>query len=149
VARPLMAGMFVVGGWDAFRHPATKVDRADHVAPRVADLVGVDVDTESLVRVNGGAMVLGGLMFGAGVAPRLSAAVLATTLLPTTVAGHRFWEMPPGPERNAQRIHFLKNASMLGGLLFAAGETHFHPVWNLGRRALGRKAGRRARGAAS
>jgi len=142
LARPLISGMFVAGGWDALRNPAGKVDRADKVLPVLADAAGLSIDSETVVRANGAVMVVGGLMLGAGIAPRLSAAVLAASLVPTTAAGHRFWELPPGPDRTAQRLHFLKNASMLGGLLFVAGETHLHPVWRLGRRCMGRRSGR-------
>lgn len=141
-----MSGMFVAGGWDAFRHPGSKVERADAVAPRIVEAVGLSVDTETLVRLNGAVMVVGGVMFGAGVLPRLSATALAATLVPTTLAGHRFWDLPHGPDRTLQRIQFLKNASMLGGLLLAAGETRFHPVWSAGRRWAGvRRQARRAR----
>ena len=49
VARPLLAGMFVYGGLDAVRNPAGKVPRAEKVAPDIADLVGIDADTEQLV----------------------------------------------------------------------------------------------------
>ena len=48
-ARPLLAGMFVYGGLDAFRNPAGKVPRAEKVAPDIAALVGIDADTEQLV----------------------------------------------------------------------------------------------------
>ena len=54
--------------------------------------------------------------------PRLSAAVLATSLVPTTLAGHRFWEAP-AETRQQQQLHFFKNLSLLGGLLIAAGDT--------------------------
>ena len=50
VARPLLAGMFVYGGLDALRNPAGKVPRAEKVAPDIVDLVGIDADTEQLVR---------------------------------------------------------------------------------------------------
>ncbi|MCL4292560.1 MAG: DoxX family protein [Acidimicrobiia bacterium] len=143
LARPLMAGMFVAGGWDALRNPSTKVDRADTILPQLSDAVGLSVDSEALVRANGAAMVVAGLTFGAGIAPRISAAVLAGSLIPTTLAGHRFWELPPGPERAGQRIHFLKNAAMLGGLLLAVGEIHFHPVLGVGRRLVGPGSRRR------
>jgi hypothetical protein len=48
-------------------------------------------------------------------------------LVPTTYAGHRFWETDDKQERMQQRIHFLKNLSILGGLLIAAGDTAGNP----------------------
>jgi uncharacterized membrane protein YphA (DoxX/SURF4 family) len=45
---------------------------------------------------------------------------LATSLVPTTMAGHRFWEAQEDPQRKQHLIHFLKNSAILGGLLIAA-----------------------------
>jgi uncharacterized membrane protein YphA (DoxX/SURF4 family) len=41
-------------------------------------------------------------------------------MLPTTAAGHAFWEETDPQRRKQQMIHFLKNASMTGGLLLVA-----------------------------
>jgi uncharacterized membrane protein YphA (DoxX/SURF4 family) len=54
--------------------------------------------------------------------PRISAFAIAATLVPTMAAGHRFWEEDDPEMRAQQRIHFLKNLIMLGGLLMAAGD---------------------------
>ena len=59
--------------------------------------------------------------------PRLSALTLAATLVPTTAAGHRFWEAEEDADRAQQRIHFLKNLSMFGGLLITAADTAGNP----------------------
>ena len=52
---------------------------------------------------------------------------MAGTLVPTTLAGHRFWEADEETDQAQQRIHFLKNLSMLGGLLIAAADTAGKP----------------------
>jgi uncharacterized membrane protein YphA (DoxX/SURF4 family) len=52
-----------------------------------------------------------------GVLPRVAAATLVGSLVPTTVAAHRFWEKDNPSERGQQTVHFLKNVAMLGGLL--------------------------------
>jgi len=117
VARPLLAGMFVYGGLDAFRNPAGKVPRAEKVTPGIADAVGIDADTEQLVQFNGAVQVGAGVTLALGVFPRLSALLLAGSLVPTTLAGHRFWEEEDDAARAQQTIQFLKNAAMLGGLL--------------------------------
>ncbi len=57
----------------------------------------------------------------------MSALAIAVTLVPTTAAGHRFWEVTDEQERAQQRIHFLKNLGMFGGLLIAAGDTEGRP----------------------
>ena len=83
--------------------------------------------TEQIVRLNGGIQLAAGALLAAGWWPRLSAFALATTLVPTTLAGHRFWETEDKQERVEQRIHFLKNLSMLGGLVIAAADTAGNP----------------------
>ena len=57
--------------------------------------------------------------------------------MPTTAAGHRFWEEQDPAERAQQRIHFFKNVSMLGGLIIAAGDTEGQPgvAWRARRAA--------------
>ncbi len=117
VARPLLAGMFVYGGLDAFRNPAGKVPRAEKVAPDIANLVGVDADTEQLVQFNGAVQIGAGITLALGIFPRLSALLLAGSLVPTTLAGHRFWEAEDDAERTQQTMQALKNAAMFGGLL--------------------------------
>ncbi|MDQ1385905.1 MAG: hypothetical protein QOG65_3284, partial [Actinomycetota bacterium] len=68
-----------------------------------------------------------------GKMPRIAALVLAGSLIPTTIAGHRFWEENEPTKRAGQTIHFLKNLSMLGGLLLAADDTGGRPSipWRL------------------
>ena len=117
VARPLLAGMFVYGGLDACRNPAGKVPRAEKVAPDIADLVGIDADTEQLVQFNGALQVGAGITLALGVLPRLSALLLAGSLVPTTLAGHRFWEEEDEAAKAQQTVQFLKNLAMFGGLL--------------------------------
>ena len=52
---------------------------------------------------------------------------LAASLVPTTLAGHRFWELEDPAQRTQQKLHFFKNVSMLGGLIIAAGDTDGKP----------------------
>ena len=128
LARPCLAAMFVTGGVDALRAPASKLPAADPIAPRIAEkLPYLPEDTEQLVRINGAVQVAAGLMLATGRMPRLSSALLAGSLVPTTLAGHRFWEEEDKTRRAQQRIHFFKNLSMLGGLMLAAVDTEGRP----------------------
>ena len=43
------------------------------------------------------------------------------------MAGHRFWEEDEPEARASQRIHFLKNAAVVGGLILAATDTEGRP----------------------
>src|SRR3954454_1755214 len=140
VARPMMASMFVMGGIDSVQHPESKAAKAESVAPTLARPLGLPEDTAQLVRINGAVQVGAGLLLASGRFPRLAALVLAGSLIPTTYAGHRFWEETDKQARAMQRIHFMKNVSMLGGLLLAAVDTEGRP--SLGWRA--RRAAERA-----
>jgi uncharacterized membrane protein YphA (DoxX/SURF4 family) len=141
-ARPLLASMFFVGGLDAVRNAGKKVDAAEPVTDRVAPLLRKYVpqlpeDPKSLVQINGAAQMAAAFMLATGRAPRLSATVLAASLVPTTAAGHRFWEEQDPQKKAMQRIHFFKNASMFGGLLLAAVDTEGKPgvAWRARRAA--------------
>src|SRR5579875_1600413 len=128
VARPMLASIFIVQGFDSLMHPGTKAPAAEKVVRPLAERVpAVPDNVEQAVRLNGAVQVLAGSLLAIGKFPRLSAAALAATLIPTTAAGHRFWESDDKQERAQQKIHFLKNLSMLGGLLIAVGDTAGNP----------------------
>jgi uncharacterized membrane protein YphA (DoxX/SURF4 family) len=79
--------------------------------------------TEQAVRVNAAVQVVAGVMLSLNKFPRISALALAGSIVPTTLAGHRFWEENDPAARAGSQIHFFKNASMLGGLLIASVDT--------------------------
>ena len=123
----MLASMFVAGGVDALRNPQALVPAAKSVTDTIKPVVdeaapegaSLPADTEQIVRINGAVQVVAGLALATGHFPRLAALVLAGTLGPTTVAGHAFWD-ERDPQRQAeQRVHFIKNVSMAGGLLMA------------------------------
>ncbi len=128
MARPLLASMFVMGGVDALMNPASKVDKAKDVGPKVAAPLGLP----------GGSGDAG----AASTAPCRSAPVRCSPSAscrgwrrsrwpprwspprsPATGSGRR----PTSKARATQRIQFFKNVSMLGGLLLAAVDTEGRP----------------------
>ncbi|MFV0137762.1 DoxX family protein [Streptomyces sp. HMX87] len=128
VGRPLLASMFVTGGLNSVRNPESVAPVAEPVVRPIAENVPQLPDrTEQLVRLSGAVQVAGGILLGLGRFPRLSALAIAGTLVPTTLAAHRFWEAEDPSERSRQQIHFFKNLSMLGGLLIAADDTGSAP----------------------
>ncbi|MGY1651645.1 DoxX family protein [Geodermatophilus sp. SYSU D01119] len=146
IARPLLAASFVYGGVDTLRNPQTRVPGAQPVVDsitRTADQqlpVQVPRDVEQWVRIDAGIKVGAGALFALGKLPRLSALALAGSIVPTTLAGHRFWEHEDPEERFGQLSNFLKNAGLLGGLLIAAVDTEGRP--SVGYRA--KRAAKRA-----
>jgi putative oxidoreductase len=128
IARPMLGSIYVVQGFDTMMHPEQVVAAAEPVVRPIADRVSVVPDqAEQVVRISGGVQFVAGLLLTVGKLPRLSALAIAATLIPTTLAGHRFWEAEDDKERAQQRIHFLKNVSMLGGLLIAGADTAGQP----------------------
>jgi putative oxidoreductase len=112
--RLALAAMFITGGADALFDPGPR-------APKAAE-IGVPLDPEVAVRANGAAMLAAGAALAVGMWPRLAAAVLAGSLVPTTLAGHPYWQLEDPAMRRQQRIHFFKNVGLFGGALLALSE---------------------------
>ncbi|MDP9390766.1 MAG: DoxX family membrane protein [Actinomycetota bacterium] len=146
IARPLLAAPFVYGGVSTLRKPQDRVPGARPVVEKIADVadkqlpVQLPHDVEQWVKADAAVKVVAGALLGLGRLPRLSALVLAGSLVPTTLAGHRFWEHTDPTERFGQISNFLKNSGLLGGLLLAAVDTEGKP--SVGYRA--RRAAKRA-----
>jgi putative oxidoreductase len=119
-ARILTGSTYALLGFDALRAPGARVDLAAPVLAGIRKAVPLTEDDELLVRANGGVQVVAGVMLALGWAPRLSALILAGSLVPTTLAGHAYWNAEDPAARKIQQIQFHKNMAMIGGLLFAA-----------------------------
>ncbi len=144
LARPMLASIFVVGGVNALRNSEAHAAKAKPVTDRIVPVAQkavpqapIPTDPQTLVRINAGAQLLAAAALATGRAPRLSATVLAASLVPTTFAGHRFWEESDPQAKNMQRLQFAKNASVLGGLLLAGVDTEGKPglAWRARRAA--------------
>lgn len=139
-ARPMLSAIFVSGGVEQLTDPESHVPVAEDVTDEVKDVAADsvpqvnEVETKQLVQLNGLAQVVGGLLLAFGKLPRLAALLLAGSLVPTTLAAHRFWEEDDPAEKQRQQIHFLKNVSLLGGLLIATMDREGKPslAWRSG-----------------
>jgi uncharacterized membrane protein YphA (DoxX/SURF4 family) len=151
-ARPMLASIFISGGINQLREPQLHSQVAGEVPSEVAGAVSentpVDLpdDPEALVKVDAGVKLVGGLLLASGGRlARLGALACAASLVPTTWAAHRFWEIDDPDERQKQQVQFLKNVSLFGGLLIAAADVGGRPSipWRAGHAAheLAEKAG--------
>jgi uncharacterized membrane protein YphA (DoxX/SURF4 family) len=138
----MLASIFLVGAVNALKSTSGPAAKAEPVTTRLVPLLkraGLPVpeNPETLVKLNAGVQLGAGLALATGRAPRISAAVLAASLVPTTAAGHRFWEVQDPTQRTQQKLHFFKNLSVLGGLVIAAGDTDGKPgvAWRTRRAA--------------
>ena len=137
----MLASIFVIQGLETLRHPEVVAPRAERVVKQMSDTVSaLPGEPEQAVRINGAIQLAAGTMLGLGWFPRLSALALAGTLVPTTLAGHPYWEEKDPAARKQQQIHFLKNLTMLGGLLIAAADTDGSPSLAWRRRRAARAA---------
>jgi putative oxidoreductase len=108
-SRALLGSAFIVLGYEAAKDPGEA---------RIRSAARLKLPhPEFMVRANGAAMVAGGVMITSDVARRLGATVLVASMVPTTYAGHAYWQHDDPAVRFANRIHFFKNVSLVGALL--------------------------------
>jgi putative oxidoreductase len=108
VARPLLAGVCITGGWGSYNAPEPRADMVENAGLPQPQL---------LVKVNAVTMMVAGAALALGIRPRETAAVLVGCLVPTTFVGHPFWKEDEAA-RARQKMQFVKNVSTIGGLLY-------------------------------
>ena len=144
IARPMLASMFVLGGVNALRNApalgakaAPVTEKLVPLAHKAAPSLPIPQDPVTLVRANAVVQLGAAAALATGKAPRTASAILAASLFPTTLAGHRFWEEQDKAVRSQQQLHFFKNVSMLGGLIIAGADTNGKPgvAWRARRAA--------------
>jgi len=140
----MMSSIFVVGPITTLRNTHATAKRVEPMTGPVTERLqaaGLPIrhDPVLFVRVNAGVQLAGAAALASGRCPRLAAAVLAATLVPTTLAGHAFWREEDPEQRARMRVEFAKNVSLFGGLVIAALDTDGKP----GKAWLARQAGKR------
>jgi uncharacterized membrane protein YphA (DoxX/SURF4 family) len=142
IARPMIAAGIVYLAQGALRDPGSRAPAAEKVTEKVvpaAKKAGIPLpeDTETLVRLNAGVQVAGAVALGTGRAPRLGAALIAGSLVPTTVAGHQFWAESDPAAKKTQMMQFFKNLALTGAMIIVAGDTDGKPgvAWRARRAA--------------
>lgn len=130
LARPLLASIFISSAI-----PMLKDQSYLHGPIKDAGLS----EPELLAKAHVYGNLVGGLALATGRFPRLAALGLAANLVPTTYVGHAFWSAP-ADQKVMQRINFMKNLSLLGGLLLAVNdpdgrESVPHAVGRVGKKA--------------
>ena len=146
IARPMLSSIFILGGIGAVRNAAAHKAAAEPIVKAIAGPLGLPQDTELLVRADGAAMVAGGVLLATGRFPRLASSLLIGSFVPVT-ATHQFWKETDPQKKQQERIHFVKNVSLLGGLLIAAADTAGKPGLAYRAKLAGDSVGRTARSA--
>jgi uncharacterized membrane protein YphA (DoxX/SURF4 family) len=114
LARPLLGIAFVSSGLEALQG----IDRR---ASRVAAFGASAPATVS--RTVAATQIGAGVLLGLNRLPRLSALVLALTVVPEAATGHDFWSEKDPDTKRAQRSLFARDLGLLGGLMVATIDT--------------------------
>jgi putative oxidoreductase len=107
IARILIGAIFLVSGLAKLADPAGAVGYMTKAGIPAADV---------LVYVAGFAEILGGLAVISGFLARVGAIGLFVFMAITTLTMHAFWNFE-GQEMAMQNVQFMKNLSIMGGLL--------------------------------
>ncbi|QVM93480.1 DoxX family protein [Pseudomonas entomophila] len=110
IARILLLILFVLSGWSkltGFEGTVAYMTSLGAPAPMLAAVIAVIME------------FLAAILLILGFYTRPLALLLALFVLGTAVLGHPFWNMVD-PERSANMTQFLKNLSIIGGLLVLA-----------------------------
>ena len=114
LARPLLGLAFIDSGISALRDDGRRAERAR--------VLGVK-DPAQVTRAVAGVQVAAGTLLVLNRFPRLSALVLAATVLPDAVTGHAFWTEQDKLRKNHERTLFTRDLGLLGGALVAVADT--------------------------
>ncbi|MEU6261474.1 DoxX family membrane protein [Streptomyces sp. NPDC047043] len=117
--RAAVSAVFVSSGTKVLRDPEGPTAGAAGFLHQVKKAVPAisTVEDRDLVRLNAAVQFGAGVGLAVGGLPRLCAAVLAASVVPTTLAAYPFWRLPGGPERSRAHSEFLKNLALAGGLI--------------------------------
>jgi uncharacterized membrane protein YphA (DoxX/SURF4 family) len=114
LARPLLGAAFISSGVEAMQG----IDR------RASRVQGFGASAPvSVSRTLAATQIGGGVLLALNRMPRLSALVLAITVIPEAATGHDFWTEKDADAKRAQRSLFARDLGLLGGLLVAAVDT--------------------------
>lgn len=127
LARPMLAAPFVMGGINQLQNAKKIAPSAAPIVKQIAQPTGLPDDPELMVQANGAAMVLGGAGLATGVLRKPSAAVLAASLIPTTLAAHSFWEETDASKKAEKQRGFATSLGLLGGLILTIVDTEGKP----------------------
>lgn len=124
LARPLLASWFVYSGVRSALEPEERAATVDPIVQPVLREAGVDVSTADVVRGHGIATAVAASVLALSRAPRTAGLALTGLSVLTVASNTPFWNLPEGPERDAARDQFLKDLSLVGGVLLAASAGH-------------------------
>lgn len=135
LGRTLLGGFFVANGIKAIKDPSPFVSAAQPLADKFVPLAQktlppeaaakVPDDTATLIRLNGGLSVLGGLSLITGIGARSGAALAALSMVPHVLASGP--GSVSGDDKDARRSVLVRNLALLGATLVVTQDTKGQP----------------------
>jgi uncharacterized membrane protein YphA (DoxX/SURF4 family) len=114
LARPLLGLAFIDSGVSALRDDGRRAERAR--------AFGLE-DPQQVTRTVAAVQVGAGALLVLNRLPRLSALVLAATVVPDAITGHAFWTEQDKLAKRNERTLFTRDLGLLGGALVAVADT--------------------------
>jgi putative oxidoreductase len=112
IGRALLAAIFVISGYNkltGFNDLVATLAKQGLPLPQVFAFGTIGIE------------LVGGIFLLIGFKARWTALVMALFLVPATLLFHRYWSFE-GSARAAQKINFLKNLAIMGGLLMVSAQ---------------------------
>ena len=98
------------------------INHSERYAKLAAAALPMLPEDPRIAKAQGATMMVAGSTLALGILPKMSARVLALTMIPNTLVGHPFWKSEKPEDRRSQLVHFLKNAGLFGGLLYVSAD---------------------------
>jgi putative oxidoreductase len=119
--RAAIAAVFIHGGGCTLQDLEPRVQAAAPLLGRLRKRLRFLPGDKALVRATATVHVAAGLLLATGAFQRTASGVLFLSLVPTTIAGHPFWEISDPRQREMEMIQAIKNVGLGGALLVLLG----------------------------
>lgn len=133
IARPALASVYIADGVDTLLNVDEHVDESEAFASTSRSVLpsaiggSIPQDGATMARIIGGTKVGAGSLLAFGKFPRVSAAVLAVSTIPSLVGRNNFWAESDSDAQKNKRNGFLTNVALLGGLAITSADTDGKP----------------------
>lgn len=108
IGRILLGGFFLMNGYNHFKNKAGLIGYTQSKGIKSA---------ETAVIGTGVMLVLGGLGIVLGTFIQIAMGLLVIFLIGTNLKMHAYWKETDPQTQSGERIHFMKNAAIIGALL--------------------------------
>ena len=132
IARPLLASSFIIGSAQVLKDPRAAAEGLRHYTDKLVPMAqsrGLPLpnDPATLARLAAAVQLSAAGALAMGKAPRISAAVLTATLVPSVVTNNPLKSDADAATKSRNVAETAKQASLVGGLILATVDTEGRP----------------------